>query len=122
MKDEPSLQAFYQMHPGLFVFPTTHPDKTITFPAENLRVFLIPGRAFDRRGGRLGRSWACYDKFLKDKSCLKIGVSWSFQMEEKLPLESHDINMDIIVTDKFVLIPDIQNTCLNEFKTEDANE
>jgi len=73
----------------------------------DISIFLIPGRVFDREGGRLGRGLACYDKVLP-ASTLKIAVAFNEQIHnDPLPLESTDIVMDLIVTAQFVLIPKI---------------
>ena len=84
---------------------------------EDIGVFLIPGRAFDRRGCRLGRGKGYYDKTLAtNKTSLKIGVCFSDQIsDEDLPWQDHDVFMDIIVTDKFVLIPQGSSPVIKSF-------
>ena len=104
LKDEPCLDEFYKQEGLDFVFPELQADNTITFQGKSLDVCLVPGRAFDRQGYRLGRGLACYDKYLKDKKIFKIGIAWSMQLEADLPVEPHDIRMDAIVTEKFSLI------------------
>ena len=105
---------------GAFSIPEPDPNSSRKVPPEEIEVFLVPGRAFDRRGGRLGRGLACYDKYLAQTEACKVGVAWSFQVHaEDLPLEEHDILMDFIVTDQFVLRPDMQKMgTLNFHKKE----
>ena len=97
-------------------------------PLEAISVFLIPGLSFDRKGGRLGRGKAYYDQTLdligkkqnsfyneeagsleidsQQKKVYFIGVSFIEQIHnEDLPLKEHDILLDILVTDQFVLMP-----------------
>ena len=67
-------------------------------------LILIPGVAFDNKGGRVGYGKAYYDYFLKkyDES-LKIGLAFDEQIVKKVPVEDHDVKVDIIITDKRVI-------------------
>ncbi|MGE0632364.1 MAG: 5-formyltetrahydrofolate cyclo-ligase [Pseudobdellovibrionaceae bacterium] len=67
----------------------------------DLNGILIPGLGFDRKGTRLGRGKAFYDKTLDQYDGIKAGVAWSFQVtEEELPKESTDIQMDVVISDR----------------------
>ena len=64
--------------------------------AEDTAV-IIPGLAFDRQGNRLGRGKGYYDRFLgleELRGALKIGVMWSFQLMDNVPVETHDVPMN----------------------------
>ena len=136
LKKEPSLLTFYKENAHFeFVFPVVSKKGEMSFykpaklkawrkhslgfrepdpktaepvdPSCNIPLFLIPGLAFDRRGRRLGRGKGFYDRFLSQKRVFKVGVAWSSQIhEEDLPEEKHDIRMDAIVTETFILIPE----------------
>ncbi len=80
--------------------PQPHPPEWV--PADQVGVVLVPGLAFDPRGGRLGRGGGDYDRLLAECSCVRIGVSWDDRVMEKVPLESHDQTMDWIVTERRV--------------------
>jgi 5-formyltetrahydrofolate cyclo-ligase len=68
---------------------------------EDVQGFLIPGVAFDRQGGRLGRGKGFYDRALAGSRGLHIGVGFSFQIYEgTLPTESFDIKMDGIISEQ----------------------
>jgi len=69
---------------------------------ENM-VWLVPGVAFDRTGGRLGRGKAVYDRLLGMKPRLTIGVLYECQLCESVPCECHDVKMDMLVTEKGVI-------------------
>ncbi len=62
---------------------------------------LVPGVGFDLSGARLGRGKGFYDRFLENSGALRIGIAWSGQLKEKIPVESHDCHMDFIITEKF---------------------
>jgi len=61
-------------------------------------LILVPGIAFDRCGGRLGRGRGYYDRFLARASGFVAGVCFDEQLIGKVPLEAHDVRMDAIVT------------------------
>ena len=82
------------------------PRKRIPIAPLDIDAFIIPGLAFDAQGGRLGFGAGIYDEILSQsrKSAPKIALCYDWQvMDEPLPLETHDICMDWIVTDKRVI-------------------
>ena len=79
-------------------------------PLNKISVFLVPALAFDREGRRLGRGGGYYDRVLSQTSGIKVGLAWDDQISnEALPEESHDVRMDAIVTNNFLLMP-LRNT------------
>ncbi len=62
-------------------------------------IIIIPGVAFTKDGHRLGRGKGYYDRFLKKLSpeTLKIGACFPTQIIEKMPCETHDIKVDIVI-------------------------
>ena len=69
-------------------------------------LFLVPGLAFDRRGGRLGRGKGFYDRFFLSfagktpGNALVLGAAFSCQLAGCLPLEKTDYPLDGLVTHK----------------------
>ena len=64
-------------------------------------LILIPGVAFDERGGRVGRGKGFYDRFLEGKNTVKVGLAFEAQvLRKKLPLEAHDQLLDGLVTEQ----------------------
>lgn len=62
---------------------------------------LIPGVGFDLNGARLGRGKGFYDRYLETRDVVKIGLAWSEQLVNKIPVEQHDAHMDYIITESF---------------------
>lgn len=63
-------------------------------------LWLVPGVAFDERGGRLGRGKGVYDRLLAESGGLSIvGVFYERQKCASVPNEGHDRLMDCIVTE-----------------------
>lgn len=67
---------------------------------EEIEVVFAPGLAFDKKGGRLGYGAGFYDRYLMllKKTTAKIGLCYSFQVIENVPMEEYDIKMDGIIT------------------------
>jgi 5-formyltetrahydrofolate cyclo-ligase len=66
-------------------------------------IIICPLIGFDKNLNRLGRGGGYYDKsLLKLNNTIKIGFAYSIQEIDKVPMEKHDINMDAIITDKFI--------------------
>ena len=69
-------------------------------------LVVVPGIAFDRRGYRLGRGKGFYDRFLAQKDLRALRVALCFQeqvLPQNLPIEPHDVPMNMIVTDETVI-------------------
>ena len=69
-------------------------------------LVAVPGLAFDRRGYRLGRGKGFYDRFLSKKDFHGLRIALCFQeqvLEDLLPVEPHDMPMNMIVTDQKIL-------------------
>ncbi|MCW3804058.1 5-formyltetrahydrofolate cyclo-ligase [Plebeiibacterium marinum] len=61
---------------------------------------LIPGMAFTRDGYRMGRGGGYYDKLLPClPNAFKVGIGYSCQLVDMLPVEEHDVKLDLVVAD-----------------------
>ena len=64
-------------------------------------LMLVPLLAFDNNNNRLGYGKGFYDKFLKKiNQIVTIGVAFSFQKYNKIPVSNLDIKLNYILTDK----------------------
>jgi len=70
-------------------------------------VILVPLVAFDNNLNRLGYGGGYYDRVIKKlrkkKKILKIGLAFSIQKINNVPVTKHDKKLDHIVTDKYIL-------------------
>lgn len=66
---------------------------------EEVALWIVPGLAFTRAGGRLGYGGGWYDRFLAAAApaASAWGVAYPFQLVEALPLEAHDRLLDGVV-------------------------
>ena len=68
-------------------------------------IALVPLLAFDKQKNRLGYGKGFYDKFLSrnkkiNKTIITVGVAFSFQKYNKLPINNKDFKLDYIITEK----------------------
>jgi len=74
------------------------------FDVEQLDLILVPGVAFDDRGGRTGHGKGYYDKLLdnaKPETPL-VALAFECQIFDEIPMQDHDIFMDKVVTEENV--------------------
>jgi len=64
---------------------------------------LVPGRAFDRKGNRLGRGGGYYDRFLGALDAVLCGCGYAVQIVDDVPVDAHDLPLQIIVTEDEVV-------------------
>lgn len=80
----------------------SEPDPGSWEPANlsEVDLALVPGLAFDPKGGRLGRGKGFYDRLLSHSEFrgIKVGLAWDWQVVDEVPCESHDSLMDLVVT------------------------
>jgi 5-formyltetrahydrofolate cyclo-ligase len=74
-------------------------DTAPVVPKTEIDLILVPGVAFDREGGRLGRGKGYYDRFLADFSGRTLGVCFAAALVPQVPTEPWDRRMDGVVTD-----------------------
>lgn len=67
-------------------------------PLNRLDLVLVPGVAFDPRGGRLGRGQGYYDRLLADVRGTKCGVAFDEQIVDAVPVGPLDIRLNCILT------------------------
>ena len=73
----------------------------IIFP----KIVLVPLLAFNESGFRLGYGGGFYDKYFssqEEKDIIKVGLGFSFQKANEIPIESHDQKLDWILTESYL--------------------
>ena len=78
-------------------------EKNIVYPD----VLLIPLVAFDKNLNRLGYGGGYYDRLIeklsKKKKIIKIGLAFSVQKINEVPINIYDQRLDYIVTNKYIV-------------------
>ncbi|MBT3616341.1 MAG: 5-formyltetrahydrofolate cyclo-ligase [Verrucomicrobia bacterium] len=90
--------------PGKFGVLEPPPDCQ-TMDTKQLDLAIVPGVAFAGLGGRLGRGGGFFDRLLTDIPAKKCGVCFEQQVYPDVPVERHDVKMDMIATPSGWLIP-----------------
>lgn len=70
----------------------------VEVPLNRLDLVLVPGVAFDARGGRLGRGQGYYDRLLADVRGTKCGVAFEEQIVDAVPVGPLDVRLNGILT------------------------
>jgi 5-formyltetrahydrofolate cyclo-ligase len=67
-------------------------------------LIMVPGVAFDRRGGRMGHGFGYYDKLLEHArpDAPLVALAFECQLFPEIPTQAHDIFMDKIITEKTI--------------------
>lgn len=97
---------------GAFGVPEP-PEGAAVVDLREADLVLVPGVAFDRRGGRLGRGAGYYDRALarlgsrgprrvapgRDGGATRtIGVAFDRQLVEAVPMDARDVRVDAVAT------------------------
>ena len=69
---------------------------------DQIDLVVVPGLAFDRRGGRIGYGKGYYDGLLTRMGLQvpRIALAFEFQVLDTVPQDENDIQVDAIITEK----------------------
>lgn len=66
-------------------------------------LLVVPGVAFDLNKHRLGFGKGYYDEYLSKHRVFSIGVCYEWQLLDNVPKEKHDMQMDKIIAEDWVI-------------------
>ncbi|BCR04170.1 5-formyltetrahydrofolate cyclo-ligase [Desulfuromonas versatilis] len=97
------VPAIGDLRPG--AFGILEPVGSAALEVAQLDLLVVPGVAFDEGGYRLGYGKGFYDRVLHgcQNRGILVGLCFKFQLVSSLPVETHDIGMDMLVTEEQVL-------------------
>ena len=80
-------------------------SKCKVVPMDRIDIAILPGLAFDEKGGRIGAGTGYYDRLVPrlDITTRKVALTFEEQIIPQAPMESHDKHVDIIITDKRII-------------------
>jgi len=79
-------------------------DEGPIIPIHEIDVFLTPGLAFDRTGGRLGHGGGFYDRILAERrtDAVAVGVTVEERVIDQVPMLAYDQRVGWLATEKGV--------------------
>lgn len=90
--------SFEECAPG--TYGILEPEKSGE-PVTEPGLMLLPGLAFDKKGGRLGYGGGFYDRYLSvHDGIVTVALAYECQMVEAVPAEKHDRKVDYVLTRK----------------------
>lgn len=67
-------------------------------------LVIVPCLSADRQKKRIGYGKGYYDRFLKDFNGVSISPCYNAMLEDEIPTDKYDMQINIIVTDKEVIL------------------
>jgi 5-formyltetrahydrofolate cyclo-ligase len=85
--------------------PSPDPDRCKRVPIDRIDIALIPGVAFDEKGGRIGMGDGFYDRLIPKlpATTRKVALAFEDQVLPQVPAETHDRPVDIIITERRII-------------------
>lgn len=102
------LESMDEMETGMYKILEPREDlrsvESKRVDVSELDLILVPGVAFDSRGGRTGHGKGYYDKLLENAKpeTPLIALAFQCQIFDEIPMQDHDIFMDKVVTESNV--------------------
>ena len=72
-------------------------------PHQKIDAVVAPGLAFDHSGARIGFGGGYYDKFLEKTKAIKVGLTFTKNLVDRLFTNHWDIPMDVIISEKGII-------------------
>jgi 5-formyltetrahydrofolate cyclo-ligase len=81
------------------------PNQCNIVPIECIDIAIIPGIAFDEKGGRIGSGDGYYDRLIPKLpiTTRKVALTFEDQIVPQIQMEAHDRHVDIIITEKRII-------------------
>lgn len=81
------------------------PSRCRAVPIESIDIAIVPGIAFDEKGGRIGSGEGYYDRLIPKLpiTTRKVALAFESQILPQVPMESHDRHVDIIISERRII-------------------
>lgn len=95
------LTHLEELHPNKWGVP--EPTGREEIAPHELDLVVVPMAGGDLSRNRMGYGKGFYDRFLNRVTCPKIGLVFEDCVVDQIPVESFDIPMDLLITDKRII-------------------
>jgi 5-formyltetrahydrofolate cyclo-ligase len=85
--------------------PEPDPNRCKVVPIDVIDIAIVPGNAFDEKGGRIGSGEGYYDRLIPKlpATTRKVGLAYELQLYPQVPMTHHDRYVDIIITEERII-------------------
>jgi len=98
------LPAMDALTDGTFGILSPDPMRGNIVAPEEIDVIIVPGAAFDEKGGRLGLGGGYYDRFLpRAGNAVRLVLAFDFQIVPDVPMGAQDARVDVILTERHMI-------------------
>lgn len=99
------IYSVEELEPGFYGILEPRKDVLREIAPLEIDLVVVPGVAFDGAKNRMGYGAGYYDRFMKElrKDCLKVGVAFELQVYDRIPVEEHDVPLDMIITENRII-------------------
>lgn len=99
------INSLDDLSPGYMGIMEPKPERAVAIEESSLDFILLPGVAFDERGGRIGYGGGYYDRLVKNLTgnTRLVSLAYEEQIVEHVPLEQHDQRVHAVITDRRVI-------------------
>ncbi len=95
--DAVAVEDIGSLRPGAKRIP--EPYTGIVVPPDEIDLVVVPGLAFDLKGGRIGFNGGYYDVYLAKTNAFRAALAFEMQIVEDAFSEEHDQKMDALLTE-----------------------
>ncbi|MDT2045468.1 5-formyltetrahydrofolate cyclo-ligase [Priestia aryabhattai] len=97
------ITSFSQLEVVFFNLQEPIELQTEVIKKSEIDLILVPGVVFSSNGYRIGYGGGYYDRFLVGYEQMKVSLAFHEQIVQSVPVESHDIPVDAIITDEEII-------------------
>jgi len=98
------LEKWEDLEIGSYGILEPRADRVKEISINEVDLIIVPGVGFDESGHRIGHGKGYYDNLLKkSKNSMHIGLAFEFQIVKKIPIESHDLPVNKIITENRII-------------------
>jgi 5-formyltetrahydrofolate cyclo-ligase len=96
------LKSMEELVPARYGLLEPAPESVRPTDPREADVIMVPGVAFDSNCRRIGFGGGYYDRLLADTGAATIALSYEGQLVERVPTDSNDMPVDMVVTESRV--------------------
>lgn len=99
------LNSFDQLEVVYYGLLEPKETETMAVLASDINLMVVPGLAYNRKGFRIGFGGGYFDRFLNKYNGRTASLAFEeVQIVEELPIEAHDIPVNMIITNEQVIL------------------